>query len=94
MSAWQLTGQLETDASLAYSWAGNMKMVNPSANASEARLGLSRKVVTGAVPGWYCSCSSQHRGGGLMKAMWWAKDFDSSAGFAVASANAAYRVNK
>lgn len=51
------------------------------------------KVLTGAVPGWYV-WSVASIGWPLMNGNVVGKDFDSSAGFAVVSANAAYRVNK
>jgi iron complex outermembrane receptor protein len=71
---YKLTDSWKTDASLAYSWGRNMEDGKPLPQMPplEARLGLSGKVVTGAVPGWYV-WSVASIGWRLMKVMWWAK---------------------
>jgi outer membrane receptor protein involved in Fe transport len=72
--SYKLTDSWKTDASLAYSWAGTWKMVNPFRKCllSKPVWDYPGKVVTGAVPGWYV-WSVASIGWRLMKVMWWAK---------------------
>ena len=93
--SYELTDRWQTDASLASSWGRNTDDGKPLAQIPplEARLGLSPESGNWSSTGLVRLVSSQHRvamnDGNIV-----GKDFDSSAGFAVVSASAAYRVNK
>ncbi|MGP0745445.1 TonB-dependent receptor, partial [Escherichia coli] len=82
----------KTDASLAYSWGRNMEDGKPLPQMPplEARLGLSWESGNWSSTGLVRLVSSQHRVA-INEGNVVGKDFDSSAGFAVVSANAAYR---
>ena len=94
-ASYQLTDSWKTDASLAYSWARNTDDGKPLPQIPplEARLGLTWERGDWSSTGLLRLVSSQHRiarnEGNVV-----GKDFGSSAGFAVFSANAAYQVNK
>jgi iron complex outermembrane receptor protein len=93
--SYELTDSWKTDASLAYSWGRNTDDGRPLPQTPplEARLGLSWESGDWSSTGLVRLVSSQHRvavnEGNVV-----GKDFDRSAGFAVVSANAAYRINK
>lgn len=93
--AYKLTESWKADASLAYSWGRNTEDGKPLPQMPplEARLGLSWERGNWSSTGLLRLVSSQHRvannEGNVV-----GKDFDSSTGFAVVSANAAYRVNQ
>ena len=93
--SYKLTDSWKTDASLAYSWGRNMEDGKPLPQMPplEARLGLSWESGNWSSTGLVRLVSSQHRVA-INEGNVVGKDFDSSAGFAVVSANAAYRVNK
>lgn len=93
--SYKLTDSWKTDASLAYSQGRNMEDGKPLPQMPplEARLGLSRESGNWSSTGLVRLVSSQHRVA-INEGNVVGKDFDSSAGFAVVSANAAYRVNK
>lgn len=93
--SFKLTDSWKTDAGLAYSWGRNTADGKPLPQMPplEARLGLSWERGNWSSTGLLRLVSSQHRvavnEGNVV-----GKDFDSNAGFAVVSANAAYRVNR
>ncbi|MEQ9861082.1 TonB-dependent copper receptor [Pectobacterium cacticida] len=93
--SYQLTDAWKTDASVAYSWGKNTDDHQPLPQIPplEARLGLTWEKGDWSSAGLLRIVSAQHRtdnnNGNVV-----GKDFDHSAGFAVFSANAAYRVNK
>ncbi|SSG25485.1 TonB-dependent receptor domain-containing protein [Klebsiella pneumoniae] len=93
--SYKLTDSWKTDASLAYSWGRNTDDGRPLPQTPplEARLGLSWESGDWSSTGLVRLVSSQHRVA-INEGNVVGKDFDSSAGFAVVSANAAYRVNK
>ncbi|ENE4777040.1 TonB-dependent copper receptor [Klebsiella variicola] len=93
--SYKLTDNWKTDASLAYSWGRNTKdgAPLPQMPPLEARLGLAWESGNWSTTGLVRLVSSQHRVA-INEGNVVGKDFDSSAGFAVFSANAAYRVNK
>ncbi|VDR30319.1 Outer membrane cobalamin receptor protein [Raoultella terrigena] len=85
----------KADASLAYSWGQNTADHQPLPQIPplEARLGLTWERGDWSSTGLLRMVSSQHRVA-INEGNVVGKDFDNSAGFAVFSANAAYRVNK
>lgn len=93
--SYKLTDNWKTDASLAYSWGRNTEDGKPLPQMPplEARLGLSWESGNWSSTGLVRLVSSQHRVA-INEGNVVGKDFDSSAGFAVVSANAAYRMNK
>lgn len=92
---YQLTETWKTDASLAYSWGRNTDDHQPLPQIPplEARLGLTWERGDWSSTGLLRLVSSQHRVA-INEGNVVGKDFDSSAGFAIFSANAAYRLNK
>lgn len=92
--SYQLTDNWKTDASLAYSWGRNTNDGTPLPQIPplEARLGLSWESGNWSSTGLVRLVSSQHQVA-INEGNVVGKDFDSSSGFAVVSANAAYRVN-
>lgn len=92
---YQLTETWKTDASLAYSWGRNIDDHQPLPQIPplEARLGLTWERGDWSSTGLLRLVSSQHRVA-INEGNVVGKDFDSSAGFAIFSANAAYRLNK
>lgn len=93
--SYQLTDTWKTDASLAYLWAQNTDDHQPLPQIPplEARFGLTWEKGDWSSTGLLRLVSSQHRVA-INEGNVVGKDFDSSPGFAVFSANAAYRVNK
>lgn len=93
--SYNLTDSWKTDASLAYSWARNTSDGRPLPQIPplEARLGLSWEKNDWSATGLLRLVSSQNRiaenEGNVV-----GKDFEGSSGFAVFSANAAYKVNE
>lgn len=93
--SYQLTDTWKTDASLAWSWGQNTDDHRPLPQIPplEGRLGLTWESGDWSSTGLLRLVSSQHRvavnEGNVV-----GKDFDNSPGFAVFSANAAYRINK
>ncbi|MCE9733054.1 TonB-dependent copper receptor [Pectobacterium sp. IFB5596] len=93
--SYKLTDSWKTDASLAYSWAKNTDDHRPLPQIPplEARLGLSWEKGNWSSAGLLRLVSQQNRvavnEGNVV-----GKDFDNSSGFAIFSANAAYRVNQ
>lgn len=92
--SYQLTEGWKTDASLAYSWGKNTDNQQPLPQIPplEARLGLTWEKNDWSSTALLRLVSHQHRVA-LNEGNVVGKDFDNSAGFAVFSANAAYRVN-
>ncbi|MEB2703567.1 TonB-dependent copper receptor [Citrobacter koseri] len=92
---YQLTETWKTDASVAYSWGRNTDDHQPLPQIPplEARLGLTWERGDWSSTGLLRLVSSQHRVA-INEGNVVGKDFDSSAGFAIFSANAAYRLNK
>ncbi|NDJ56945.1 TonB-dependent copper receptor [Enterobacteriaceae bacterium 4M9] len=92
---YQLTESLKTDASLAWSWGKNTDNQQPLPQIPplEARLGLTWEQGDWSSTGLLRLVSHQQRVA-LNEGNVVGKDFDNSAGFAVFSANAAYRVNE
>ncbi|MDM2968864.1 MULTISPECIES: TonB-dependent copper receptor [unclassified Citrobacter] len=92
---YQLTETWKTDASVAYSWGRNTDDYQPLPQIPplEARLGLTWERGDWSSTGLLRLVSSQHRVA-INEGNVVGKDFDSSAGFAIFSANAAYRLNK
>ncbi|WP_201771255.1 TonB-dependent copper receptor [Photorhabdus australis] len=92
---YQLTEHWKTDASLAYSWGENTTDNKPMPQIPplEARFGLTYERGDWSSTGLWRLVSSQHRiavnQGNVV-----GKDFESSPGFGVLSANVAYKVNK
>lgn len=93
--SYQLSGSWKTDASLAYSWGKNTDdhQPLPQIPSLEGRLGLTWEKGDWSSTGLLRIVSSQHRVA-INEGNVVGKDFDSSPGFAVFSANAAYKVNK
>lgn len=93
--AYKLTDEWKTDASLAYSWGENTSDNRPLPQLPplEARLGLTWEKGDWSSTGLLRLVSSQSRVA-INEGNVVGKDFDSSSGFAIFSANAAYRVNK
>ncbi|NIF20175.1 TonB-dependent copper receptor [Pantoea sp. Acro-835] len=91
--SYQLTDHWKTDASLAYSWAQNTSDHQPLPQIPplEARLGLNWASGNWSSGGLLRLVSSQHRTA-VNEGNVVGKDFGSSAGFAVFSANLAYRI--
>lgn len=94
-ASYQLSDAWKADASLAYSWGQNTADHQPLPQIPplEARLGLTWERGDWSSTGLLRMVSSQHRVA-IHEGNVVGKDFDNSAGFAVFSANAAYRVNK
>lgn len=94
-ASYQLTEAWKTDASLAYSWGQNSDEHQPLPQLPplEARLGLTWEMGDWSSTGLLRLVSSQHRVA-ISEGNVVGKDFDSSAGFAIFSANAAWRANK
>ncbi|GKW23072.1 TonB-dependent copper receptor [Pectobacterium carotovorum subsp. carotovorum] len=93
--SYKLTDSWKTDASLAYSWAKNTDDHRPLPQIPplEARLGLSWEKGNWSSTGLLRLVSQQNRVA-LNEGNVVGKDFDHSSGFAIFSANAAYRVNQ
>ncbi len=93
--SYQFTENWKTDASLAYSWGKNTDNQQPLAQIPplEARFGLTWEHGDWSSTGLLRLVSHQHRVA-LNEGNVVGKDFDNSAGFAVFSANAAYRVSE
>lgn len=93
--SYQLSESWKTDASLAYSWGKNTDNHQPLPQISplEARLGLTWENGDWSSTGLLRLVSSQHRVA-INEGNVVGKDFDSCPGFAIFSANAAYKVNK
>lgn len=93
--SYQLSENWKTDASLAYSWGKNTDDHQPLPQTPplEARLGLTWEKGDWSSTGLLRLVSSQHRVA-INEGNVVGKDYDSSPGFAIFSANAAYRVNK
>jgi iron complex outermembrane receptor protein len=93
--SYQLSESWKTDASLAYSWGKNTDdhQPLPQIPSLEGRLGLTWEKGNWSSTGLLRIVSSQHRVA-INEGNVVGKDFDSSPGFAVFSANAAYKVNK
>lgn len=93
--SYALTESWKTDASLAYSWGENTRDHQPLPQTPplEARLGLSWERGDWSSTGLLRLVSHQHRvaidEGNVV-----GKDFSATPGFAIVSANAAWRVNK
>lgn len=93
--SYQLSENWKTYASLAYSWGKNTDDHQPLPQTPplEARLGLTWEKGDWSSTGLLRLVSSQHRVA-INEGNVVGKDYDSSPGFAIFSANAAYRVNK
>lgn len=93
--SYKLTDSWKTDTNLAYSWGRNTVDGKPLPQIPplEARLGFSRESGNWRTTGLVRLVSSQHRMA-INEGNVVGKDFDRNAGFAVVSANAAYRVTK
>ncbi|WP_113625666.1 TonB-dependent copper receptor [Pectobacterium peruviense] len=93
--SYKLTDSWKTDASLAYSWAKNTDDHRPLPQIPplEARLGLSWEKGNWSSTGLLRLVSQQNRVA-ISEGNVVGKDFDNSPGFAIFSANAAYRVNQ
>lgn len=93
--SYQLSESWKTDASLAYSWGKNTDGHQPLPQIPplEARLGLTLEKGDWSSTGLLRLVSSQHRVA-INEGNVVGKDFDSCPGFAIFSANAAYKVNK
>ncbi|GKW02508.1 TonB-dependent copper receptor [Pectobacterium carotovorum subsp. carotovorum] len=93
--SYKLTDSWKTDASLAYSWAKNTDDHRPLPQMPplEARLGLSWEKGNWSSTGLLRLVSQQNRVA-VSEGNVVGKDFDNSPGFAIFSANAAYRVNQ
>ncbi|WP_437890406.1 TonB-dependent copper receptor [Phytobacter sp. V91] len=93
--SYRLTDQWKTDASLAWSWGENTDDHQPLPQQPpvEARLGLSYERGDWSTTGLLRLVSSQHRVA-INEGNVVGKDFASSDGFAIFSANTAWRVNK
>ncbi|CAK9883894.1 MAG: Vitamin B12 transporter BtuB [Candidatus Erwinia impunctatus] len=92
--SYSLTPHLKTDASLAYAWGKNRNDNKPLPQIAppEARLGLTWEQGAWSSSALLRLVSSQHRVA-LNEGNVAGKDFDRSSGFAIFSANTAYRVN-
>lgn len=94
-ASYQLTERWKTDFTMNYSWAENTDEHQPLPQTPplEARLGLTWEKGDWSSTGLLRMVSPQHRiavnEGNVV-----GKDFDSSAGFSIVSANAAYKINK
>lgn len=93
--AYKWSDSWKTDASLAYSWGKNTSNHQPLPQTPplEARLGLTWEQGDWSSTGLLRLVSSQNRVA-INEGNVVGKDFNSSPGFAVFSANAAYKVNK
>ncbi|WP_237388214.1 TonB-dependent copper receptor [Xenorhabdus sp. Sc-CR9] len=93
--AYKLNDHWKTDASLAYSWAQNTTNSRPLPQTPplEARFGLTWDYGDWTSSGLLRLVNSQHRVA-INEGNVVGKDFDSSKGFAILSANAAYKVTK
>ncbi|UDJ82695.1 TonB-dependent copper receptor [Kosakonia oryzae] len=94
-ASYQLTESWKTDASLAWSWGKNTDSNQPLPQMPpfEARLGLTWEQGDWGGTGLLRMVSSQHRVA-INQGNVVGKDFDNSAGFAIVSANAAWRATK
>lgn len=92
--SYQLTDNWKTDASLAYSWGKNRtdNQPLPQIPPLETRFGLTWEKGNWSSTGLLRIVSSQHRIA-LNEGNVVGKDFSSSAGFTLFSANATYRIN-
>ncbi|MBD2796815.1 TonB-dependent copper receptor [Xenorhabdus sp. 18] len=93
--AYQFNDHWKTDASLAYSWAQNTTNHRPLPQIPplEARFGLTWEQGDWTSSGLLRLVNSQHRVA-INEGNVVGKDFDSSKGFAILSANSAYQVTK
>ncbi|MDX7992075.1 TonB-dependent copper receptor [Xenorhabdus littoralis] len=93
--AYQWNDNWKTDTSLAYSWAQNTSNHRPLPQTPpvEARFGLTWEYGDWTSSGLLRLVNSQHRVA-INEGNVVGKDFDSSKGFAILSANAAYNVTK
>ncbi|CDG90044.1 TonB-dependent copper receptor [Xenorhabdus bovienii] len=94
-ASYQLSDHWKTDASLAYSWAKNTSDHRPLPQTPplEARFGLTWEHGDWTSSGLLRVVSSQNRVS-INEGNVVGKDFDRSAGFAILSANTAYKVTK
>ncbi|MGJ0623430.1 TonB-dependent copper receptor [Xenorhabdus bovienii] len=94
-ASYQLSDHWKTDASLAYSWAKNTSDHRPLPQTPplEARFGLTWEHGDWTSGGLLRVVSSQNRVS-INEGNVVGKDFDRSAGFAILSANTAYKVTK
>lgn len=94
-ASYQLTEILKTDLSVAYSWAENSDshQALPQIPPLEGRLGLTFEKNNWSSSGLLRLVSPQHRVA-LNQGNVVGKDFSSSAGFAIFSANAAYKISE
>ncbi len=94
-ASYQLTESLKSDFSLAYSWAENSDSHQPLPQIPplEGRLGLTFEKNNWSSSGLLRLVSPQHRVA-LNQGNVVGKDFSDSAGFAIFSANAAYKISK
>ncbi len=93
-ASYQLSEQWKTDFTLNYSWAENSDENQPLPQTPplEARAGLTWEKGDWTSTGLLRMVSPQHRVA-INEGNVVGKDFDSSAGFAIVSANAAYKIN-
>ncbi|AJZ90285.1 TonB-dependent receptor [Klebsiella michiganensis] len=93
--SYALTEALKADASLAYAWGKNSSDSQPLPQIAplETRFGLTWERGDWSSTGLLRVVSSQHRVA-LNEGNVVGKDFDKSSGFAIFSANAAYRLSK
>ena len=93
-ASYQLSDQWKTDATLNYSWGENTDDHQPLPQMPplEARLGLTWEQGDWSSTGLLRMVSPQHRVA-MNEGNVVGKDFDQSAGFAILSANAAWKVN-
>lgn len=94
-ASWQLAEHWKTDATLNYSWGENTDDHQPLPQMPplEARLNLTWEQGDWSTSGLLRMVSPQHRVA-INEGNVVGKDFDSSAGFAILSANAAYNVTR
>ncbi len=95
MTEYALTPYWKADASLAYAWGENTRDNRPLPQIPplEARLGLTFEAGDWSSSALWRLVNSQHRVA-INEGNVVGKDFSSSAGFGVLSANVAYKVNK
>lgn len=93
-ASYQLSEQWKTDFTLNYSWGENSDENQPLPQTPplEARAGLTWEKGDWTSTGLLRMVSPQHRVA-INEGNVVGKDFDSSAGFAIVSANAAYKIN-
>lgn len=94
-ASYQLNAQWKADATMNYSWGENTDDSQPLPQMPplEARLGLTWEKGDWSSTGLLRMVSPQHRVA-MNEGNVVGKDFDQSAGFAIVSANAAWKVNK